>query len=85
MVLYKNYNTFLVVIFLLIARPAVGQPGIAARQYSAVAEDDYHYIYRHVHQRLQQHKPRKAQIDGFRLRDDPGSGAFSWQITSPIK
>ncbi|XP_059149138.1 uncharacterized protein LOC131936245 isoform X2 [Physella acuta] len=67
------------------ARPAVGQPGLAARQYSAVAEDDYHYIHRHVHQRLQQHKPRKAQIDGFRLRDDPGSGAFSWQITSPIK
>lgn len=52
---------------------------------SAMIEDDFHYIHRHVHQRLQHEKPRKALIDGFRLGDDPGSGAFAWQITSPIK
>ena len=48
-------------------------------------EDDYHYIHRHVHQRLQHHRPRRAKIDGFRFGEDPGSGPFAWQITSPIK
>ncbi|CAL1528765.1 unnamed protein product [Lymnaea stagnalis] len=67
------------------ARPTQGPPGVTARKFSAVVEDDYHYIHRHVHQRLQHQKPRRALIDGFRMADDPGSGAFAWQITSPIK
>uniref|UniRef100_A0A2C9KZE9 Uncharacterized protein n=1 Tax=Biomphalaria glabrata TaxID=6526 RepID=A0A2C9KZE9_BIOGL len=67
------------------AKPSQGPAGITNRKMSAMIEDDFHYIHRHVHQRLQHEKPRKALIDGFRLGDDPGSGAFAWQITSPIK
>ncbi|CAG5123721.1 unnamed protein product, partial [Candidula unifasciata] len=67
------------------AKPAANLPGDASRKSSSVPEEDYLYIHRHVHQRLQKHNPRKARIDGFQLSDDPGSGPFAWQITGPIR
>ncbi|KAH9515088.1 hypothetical protein Btru_019168 [Bulinus truncatus] len=67
------------------AQPKQSSQSIMNRKLLTMVEDDYHYIHRHVHQRLQHEKPRRALIDGFRLGDDPGSGAFAWQITSPIK
>ncbi|GFO22599.1 hypothetical protein PoB_004910400 [Plakobranchus ocellatus] len=68
----------------LVTDSGAGTTGM--RRSSAVVEDDYHYIHRYVHQRLQHHRPRRARIDGFRLGgDDPGSGPFAWQVTTPFK
>lgn len=52
---------------------------------SMVIEDDRTLIHRHVHARIEQMKPTKIRIDGFRIGEDAGFGPFAWQITSPIK